>query len=142
MRRAVLGTYGLATGFMAVCALIFVLLPRDLIALYTHDPAIIDIGAGLLLMAAAFQVFDGAQVAGGAVLRGAADTHVPMAIAAVGYWVIGVPIGYTLAFRAGAGPIGVWGGLTVGLGVAAALLVLRVRRILWRTPPELLHAGL
>jgi len=130
VRRAAIGTYLLATGFMALCALVFLLLPRELITLYTREDPVIDIGARLLLMAAAFQIFDGAQVAGGSVLRGAADTRAPMVIAAVGYWVIGVPIGYWLAFRAGLGPIGVWAGLTVGLGVAAVLLVLRVRRFM------------
>ena len=83
-------------------------------------------------MAAAFQIFDGAQVAGTCVLRGAADTRVPMVIAAATYWLVGVPACLLLAFRTPLGPVGVWAGLCVGLAAAAWLLVIRVRRVLWR----------
>jgi MATE family multidrug resistance protein len=141
MRRAAIATYVLAVGFMGVCALTFVALPDTLIRLYTRDAAIVELGASLLLVAAAFQMFDGGQVAGVSVLRGAADTRTPAFIAAVGYWGIGVPVGYLLAFRAGLGPVGVWCGLTAGLAVAAVLLGLRARRVLWKTPVDQLVAG-
>lgn len=132
MRRAVLATYLLAVGFMALCALLFVTLPEPLIRLYTRDPAIIAVGVQLLLVAGAFQVFDGAQVAGFSVLRGAADTRGPMLIAAIGYWGLGVPLAYLLGFRTGFGPVGVWAGLTAGLLTVALMLVVRVRQKLWR----------
>jgi hypothetical protein len=61
-------------------------------------------------MAAFFQLFDGAQVAGFCVLRGASDTRVPMLYAAISYWAIGAPAAYILGFVAGLGPVGVWGG--------------------------------
>jgi len=141
MRRAALGTWVLAVGFMGICALAFVAMPESLIRLYTRDAGIVEIGARLLLVAAAFQMFDGGQVAGVSVLRGAADTRFPAFIAAVGYWGIGVPVGYLLAFRADGGPVGVWIGLTAGLGVAATLLAWRARHVLWRTPIALLRAG-
>jgi multidrug resistance protein, MATE family len=141
MRRAVLATYVVAIGFMALCALIFLALPRELIGLYTSDPSLIELGARLLLVAAAFQVFDGAQVAGMSVLRGAADTRTPMLIAGLGYWGFGVPVGYLLAFLADLGAIGVWAGLSAGLGVVALLLAVRVRRALWRADFETLKAG-
>ena len=134
VRRAVLSTYAVCTGFMLCCALVFVLAPRALIGLYTPDAEIIALGSRLLLVAAAFQLFDGAQVAGLSVLRGAADTRVPMAVAAVGYWGIGLPVGYALAFRGGLGALGIWAGLSLGLAAVAILLALRVRRVFWRAP--------
>jgi len=141
MRRAVVATYILAVGFMGLCALAFVIAPRALISLYTRDGAIVALGARLLLVAAAFQMFDGAQVAGVSVLRGAAETRSPALIAAVGYWGVGVPVGYALAFPGRMGPVGIWTGLTVGLGVAAILLAARAYRVLWRTPLDRLKAG-
>lgn len=141
MRRAALATYGLAVGFMAICALLFVLLNRELISLYTRDEQIIALGAKLLMIAAAFQMFDGGQVAGVSVLRGAAETRSAALIAAIGYWGIGIPTGYLLAFSAGLGPVGIWIGLTFGLGAAAAGLALRARKLLWHTPTSQLHAG-
>jgi MATE family multidrug resistance protein len=134
VRRAVLGTYLLSTGFMLCCALVFVLAPRALIGLYTPHEGIIDLGAQLLLVAAAFQLFDGGQVAGVAVLRGAARTRGPMIIAAVGYWGIGLPVAYLLSFRWDMGPLGIWAGLSLGLAVVALLLLERVRQHFWRRP--------
>lgn len=132
MRRAAVGTYLLGIGFMALCALLFLAAPRWLIGIYTPHEEIIAIGAQLLLVAAAFQVFDGAQVAGMGILRGAADTRVPMIVAALGYWGAGLPVGWLLGFRIGMGPVGVWIGLSFGLAVVAVLLVIRVRHVLWR----------
>jgi multidrug resistance protein, MATE family len=135
MRRAVFATYVVVTAFMAACALLFVLAPRMLIRLYTPDTEIIALGARLLLVAAVFQVFDGGQVAGMSVLRGAADTRVPMLVAAVGYWGLGVPIALVLAFRAEHGALGVWIGLSAGLAAVALILAARVRTVLFLRQP-------
>lgn len=131
VHRAVAATYLVAVGFMGACALLFVLAPHALIGLYTHEPAILQLGARLLLVAAAFQVFDGAQVAGMSVLRGAADTRGPMVIAAIGYWGLGMPVALLLGLRTSLGPVGVWLGLSAGLFSVAVLLAVRVRRRLW-----------
>jgi len=129
VRRAVAGAYLLTLGFMSCCALVFSFWPRELIGLYTADPGVVELGAKLLLVAALFQLFDGAQVAGASVLRGAGDTRVPMLLAGVGYWVVGMPVGYLLGFRTGLGPVGVWAGLSTGLAAVGILLALRVRRL-------------
>jgi MATE family, multidrug efflux pump len=126
LRRAVAATYVLAVGCMATFAILFLAAGSALIRLYTPDAAIIALGTRLLLVAAAFQVFDGGQVAGISILRGAADTRGPMIIAGLGYWGVGVPTAY-LAFAMGAGPLGIWAGLCLGLAVVAVLLGLRVR---------------
>ena len=84
---------------MGLCALGFLAAPRWILGLYTHDPEIIAVGMGLMAMAAAFQVFDGAQVAGLCALRGAADTRIPMWITVLAYWVIGAPAAYLLGFH-------------------------------------------
>lgn len=131
VRRAVVGTYILAVGFMGVCALLFVAVPESLIGLYTDDPAILALGTALLAFAAAFQLFDGAQVGGIFLLRGAADTKVPTVLAALGYWGIGVPTAYVLGFHSPLGPAGIWAGLATALAVVALLMGHRVRRMLW-----------
>lgn len=131
MRRAALATYTLALGFMGICALLFVTMGAELIGLYTDDPAIIALGAQLLMVAAAFQLFDGAQVSGVSVLRGAADTRTPMIVCAIGNWGIGMPVAWMLGFRTSLGPIGVWVGLSAGLAAVGVMLGLRVRHQLW-----------
>lgn len=136
VRRAVVGAYMLSVGFMACCALMFILIPRPLMEIYTPHENIIGLGLQLLLLAAAFQIFDGAQVCGMSVLRGAADTRVPMFIAIAGYWGVGLPIGYVLGFHTSLGPVGIWIGLSAGLAAVALMLLVRVRRVLWRDHVE------
>jgi multidrug resistance protein, MATE family len=141
VQRAAISTYTLVLAFMSLCALLFLAAPRAILGLYTHDPAIIQAGLGLLAMAAAFQVFDGAQVAGLCALRGAADTRIPMWLTVLGYWVIGAPVAYWLGFHTSLGPRGIWLGLVVSLAVVAVLLAVRVRLVLWQRADRLVRAG-
>jgi MATE family multidrug resistance protein len=134
VQRAALMTYLVVISFMTLCALLFLLAPRWLLGLYTGDPRIVQVGMGLMVMAAAFQVFDGAQVAGLCALRGAADTRTPMWITVLGYWVIGAPVAYLLGFHTRMGAQGVWAGLVVSLVVVSILLAWRTRRVLWKGP--------
>ena len=67
-------------------------------------------------------------------LRGVADTKVPMLINLFGFWFLGIPAGYLLAFRGDLGPEGLWWGLTVGLGSVAICLTARVWVKLRGTP--------
>jgi MATE family multidrug resistance protein len=125
-RLAAEACLALGAGTMLVFAALFILLPGPLARLYTQDPAVIAVVTALLPIAAAFQVFDGLQVVGAGVLRGSADTTFPAAVAFLGYWVLALPIGWWLAFRAGLGARGLWWGFTVGLAAVALLLLLRI----------------
>lgn len=100
--------------------------------LYTRDAAILAAVAPLLLLAAAFQLSDGFQVAAAGCLRGLKDTRLPMLITAFAYWGVGMPLGAWLAFGMGQGAAGMWGGLVFGLTVAALLLGARLRTLLRR----------
>ena len=137
-RQAIVATYLLSVGIMATCGLVFVLAPTFLIGLYTHDAGIMEIGRQLLFIAAAFQVFDGAQVAGISVLRGSGDTKVPMLLAGAGYWGVGMVAALLLGFETTLGPVGIWMGLCAGLAAVALALFIRVRSVLWRRTPSAL----
>ena len=112
---------------MVVSATCFALLPRLLARAYTSDLEVVRMAAVLLPIAAAFQFSDSIQTVASGVLRGTADTRWPAALTFIGFWVLGLPIGWWLAFRAGFGPSGLWWGLTLGLTVVAFLLVARVK---------------
>jgi multidrug resistance protein, MATE family len=114
---------GLGLGFMSLTALVFLVFPRAILGLYTKDATLIDVGVILLYVAAVFQMFDGLQVVATGVLRGLGDTRSPMFMNLAGHWVIGLPIGYLLCFRAGLGVFGLWIGLSIGLIVVALTLV-------------------
>ncbi len=97
-RRAGWLALGLGTGFMLLAAVVFVVAPRPLIALYTRDARVLAVGPSLLGLAAAFQIFDGIQTVCTGALRGLGETRIPMFANLVGYWVIGLPLGLTLCF--------------------------------------------
>lgn len=112
-------------------AALFVLAPEFLIGLFLSEDeperaAILATGAGLLILAGVFQFADAAQVMALGVLRGLHDTAVPMWVAAISYWVVGIPMAYVLAFPLGFGPTGIWLGLVAGLTVAALALMWRL----------------
>ena len=120
----------LSGAFAAMAVILFLLVPEWMILLFLNpdEPerdAVIAVGVGLLASAALFQLMDAAQVMALGLLRGVQDTRVPMIIAAISYWVIGIPVSYILGFVLGFEGIGVWIGLAVGLALAAVLLLVR-----------------
>jgi multidrug resistance protein, MATE family len=125
-RRAAAVCLSLGAGVMLAFALLFALLPEPLARLYTQDREVIAMTALLLPIGAVFQVFDGIQVVGAGILRGAADTTFPAGLAFVGFWVLGLPAGWYLAYPAGHGAAGLWWGMTVGLAAVSLLLVGRI----------------
>jgi MATE family multidrug resistance protein len=115
---------GLATSVMTVSAVLFSTIPRPLVRIFTADVEVIDIGAGLLLVAAVFQLCDGLQTVATGALRGLGETRLPFLWNLGGHWVVGLPIGYYLAFGRGMGVLGLWIGLSLGLiMIGLALLV-------------------
>jgi MATE family multidrug resistance protein len=76
-------------------------------------------------VAAAFQLFDGVQVAAALSLRGLKDARAPMWIAGASYWLAGFPTCIVLGFGLGMKGFGIWIGLAFGLFVAAVLLCWR-----------------
>jgi MATE family multidrug resistance protein len=125
-RRAAAACLLLGGAVMLVFAALFAAFPEALARLYTPDAAVIAMAAALLPIAAVFQVFDGIQVVAAGVMRGAADTTFPAAIALVGFWLVGLPAGWALAFPGGLGPRGLWWGLTIGLIAVALLFLARI----------------
>jgi MATE family multidrug resistance protein len=124
-RAAAAGWTALAAGaaVMLLIGAIFYVFPVPLLRAFTSDTRVIDIGVGLLAIAAAFQLFDGAQAVATGVLRGAGDTRTPMITNIVGHWIFGLPVGYALCFVFGWGVAGLWIGLSVGLIFVSAILI-------------------
>jgi MATE family multidrug resistance protein len=129
-RARVAATVSLLLAFvvMSVGAFLFIVVPGFLSRLFTSEPEVLLIAGSLLPIAALFQVFDGVQVAATGALRGLADTRAPAVIAILCYWLICMPLGWTLAFRLGVTPEGPWWGLSAGLLVSAVLLTQRLVR--------------
>jgi MATE family multidrug resistance protein len=111
--------------FMAVCAVLFYAFRFFLPGLYIDDPEVIRLAASFLTVVALFEVFDGVQSVAIGSLRGLSDTRWPSVLAFIAYWVLGLPLGYWMAFHAGWGPVGIWVGLLAGLVFISIFLTLR-----------------
>ena len=133
MKRAGWTAIVVGTGFMAFTALLMIVIPKPLIAIYVHpwDPknaVLVGFALQYIVIAAAFQLFDGMQAVAAGALRGLQDTRIPMWIAAFAYWVPGIGTALALGFYTPLEGVGVWIGLATGLTVAAALLGWRWHR--------------
>ena len=109
---------------------LFLAAPQPILSLFLdmsqpEADRIVAYGTMLLALAALFQLADAMQVIALGLLRGIRDTRVPMALAAISYWLIGIPASYVLAFPLGLGGPGLWLGLTIGLVFASATLMAR-----------------
>lgn len=114
----------------AATMVLFLALPEWMMGLFMspdepNRATVIEIGVGLLAAAALFQLVDAGQVMALGLLRGVQDTRVPMVMATVSYWLIGVPASYVMGFTLGLGGAGIWLGLAVGLACAAVLMLAR-----------------
>lgn len=111
--------------FMILCGLGFYFLRRWLPTFYVKDLDVIEWAAKFFMVVALFQLFDGLQAVTVGSLRGLSDTQWPSFMAFVSYWIIGLPLGYFLAFYGGVGPVGIWLGLLAGLVTSSILLNIR-----------------
>lgn len=135
IRAAARAALILSLGFASATMLIYWLFAEPMVGVFIkpNDPergAIIPLGITLLMVAALFQLADAGQAMAMGLLRGMHDTRQPMVIAAVAYWLIGLPVSYGLGFVAGLEGIGIWLGLVCGLTTAAVALHARFWRSL------------
>jgi MATE family multidrug resistance protein len=130
-RAITAGWTALATG-AAVMTIIGIVLfgwPGPLLRAFTDDARVIEIGVTLLVIASAFQLFDGTQAVATGILRGLGETRIPMVMNVIGHWVLGLPVGYALCFSYGWGVSGLWIGLSIGLiFVSIVLTIAWIRR--------------
>lgn len=134
-RRAGWVGIGLSLAFELLAAVFILAFRRPIAELFTANTAVVDLAARLLVLAAAFQLSDGLQVASAGALRGLKDVRIPMWITVLAYWGTGLPLAWWFGFRMNLGPVGVWVGLIAGLSVAGILLAMRFLRRSRQTSP-------
>ncbi|NVK46095.1 MAG: MATE family efflux transporter [Rhodobacteraceae bacterium] len=123
LRKGAFVAVALSVGMAAISSTIFLLFSEPLLGLFIapDEPArdqVIAIGVTLMMFAALMQFSDGGQVMSLSLLRGLHDTGVPMWLAAVSYWVLGLPASYLFGFVLDWGATGVWMGFVFGLTTA------------------------
>ena len=120
----------LAFGLSVITALVTVLLKTPIAHLYNDNPTVISLAAGLMFLAALYQLSDSVQVVAAGALRGYKDTKSAFYITLVSYWGIGMVLGYILGrtdlIVPAMGAKGFWIGLIAGLTAAAILFAIRL----------------
>ena len=127
LRTAAYTLLVMALLLMTLCALAFIVGRYWLPGLYVENNEVIRIASTLMIIAGLFQLSDGTQVVCIAALRGLQDVKVPSLFIFIAYWIIGLPLGYWLAFVMNFGALGIWSGLLIGLTITAAAMFVRFR---------------
>lgn len=120
----------LATGFMGLASLIFMIFKTELPLIFldakdVHTPEITTLCASIIFYVAAYQIADGTQVVAISLLRGVQDVKIPTVISLIAYWLIGLTSSFVFGIYLGFGLAGIWLGLTVGLTASSTLLIMR-----------------
>lgn len=114
-------TVKVGTGFnlliAALLSVFFILFAGPLVKLFISDTEVMQVAVVLLYFGAAFQVADCLQVAVIHALRAYHDTRSPPKYQVVAFLLIGMPIGYGLAF------LGWWPGLEGAKGMWFAMVL-------------------
>lgn len=119
---------GISIGFMAICAIFFIVVPKIFVNIFTNDTALVNICVPILLLAGLFQIFDGMQVSLGGIFKGLKRTNIIMLGDFVAYWLVGLPLGFLLAFKFNLELFGFWVGLTISiflLGISFLAILLK-----------------
>ena len=136
IRRADLG-YRVAAVYMVLCGMAFVVFRYPLLRFFTADPVVQRAGATLMLFAAAYQLFDAANIVYNGALRGVGDTFVPAVVVASLCWSLNVGGGWCVAKFApqwdAAGP---WTVTTLYGLILAVFAAVRFRTGSWRDTPS------
>jgi len=114
---------------MLLIAIVFMALRFKIPTWYIDDRDVILIVSELMVICACLQVFDGLQSVGLGLLRGLTDVKIPLWYTVVAYWLVCLPIMYSLGFIADLGPNGIWWGLLCGMLTSSLLMNLRFHNL-------------
>lgn len=131
-RRAAWVAVAMGAAWMAGSALVLLVAGRPIARLFIDEAQVVALVVALMPVAAAFQVFDGVQAVAFGALRGAGDTRLPALANMIGYWVVGLPLGYLIGIEWTGDPRALWGGVALALAVVAGLLLWRLRAVMRR----------
>jgi len=116
---------------MGSIGVFFALGRGHIIAWFNDDPAVMTIGGWLLLIAAAFQLFDALGITIDGVLRGAGDTRFPLLARAIAGFGFFIPLIFVLGGPVGWGVYGAWSAGLVFVVLLGVVMLWRYRQGSW-----------
>jgi Na+-driven multidrug efflux pump len=124
------GLYNLA--FLGTVGVLFVVGAPWLVALFTHDAAVVDSAVSCLRIVASGFVFYAFGMVLVAAFNGAGDTRTPTLLNLAIFWAFEIPLAWLLAKPLGMGPTGVYVSIAVAFSVMAVVSAVLFRRGGWK----------
>ncbi len=127
-------TLACTMGWMVAIGLLYLLAPGPLLGLFdSHGTShIVELGTTMLIISAAWQLFDAIGMTLSETLRAAGDTFWTATARLVLAWLVFIPVAYVVVEYAHGGPIGAMICLAGYVALLAAALVYRFRSGAWR----------
>lgn len=113
-----------AMGVMGMLGLAFLLLPSEIISIFTGDPDVRSLGVLCLMIAAVEQPLLGYAMIHQGTFRGAGDNRTPLFINFIGVWIVRLPLAFFFANVLGWGLWGAW--LTMPIDWLARALIYKI----------------
>ncbi|XP_069916043.1 multidrug and toxin extrusion protein 1 isoform X4 [Oryctolagus cuniculus] len=122
----------LVTELIAVVFCVMLLSCKDLVGyIFTSDRDIIALVAQVTPIYAVSHLFESLAGTSGGILRGSGNQKFGAIVNAIGYYVVGLPIGIALMFAAKLGVIGLWLGIVVCAVSQAVCFLGFIARLNW-----------
>jgi Na+-driven multidrug efflux pump len=117
---------------MGGVGLFLILFARPVIRLFTHDPAIVSLGAACLRIVSIGNIGYAYEMVMMQAFNGAGDTLTPTIVNSFGFIVFEIPFAYALALPLGMRSNGVYWAITVSESAIAVAMVLLFRQGRWK----------
>ncbi|XP_045425425.1 multidrug and toxin extrusion protein 1-like isoform X2 [Lemur catta] len=122
----------LITALFAVIFCVLLLGCKDLVGyIFTTDRDIIDLVAQVVPIYAVSHLFEALACTCGGILRGSGNQKIGAIVNAIGYYVVGLPIGIALMFATKLGVIGLWSGIIICVVSQAVCFLGFIVRLNW-----------
>ena len=114
-------------------ALAFMFAPAFFLSLDLNvtDPAnaqLVHDATTLLYISSVFLICDNFRIISFGALRGLKDTRFPMYAAFVAFWIVGLSTSYYFGFILKGEGAGIWWGMTLGIGIGAIMVLVRLHQ--------------
>ncbi|KAL1780151.1 multidrug and toxin extrusion protein 1 [Sigmodon hispidus] len=123
----------IVTELFAITFCVLLLGCKDLVGyIFTTDRDIVALVAQVVPIYAVSHLFESLACTCGGVLRGTGNQKVGAIVNAIGYYVIGLPIGISLMFPAKLGVIGLWSGIIICTVCQVICFLAFIARLNWK----------
>ena len=130
--RSVWFTARCNTVFLGTVGLVLVVFANPIVTLFTSEPDVAAIAAACLRIVSYSYIFWGFGLVTVQAFNGSGDTTTPTWINFFVFWVVQLPLAWTLSGSAGLGPDGVFWAIAVSQSLLAVVGVIVFRRGTWK----------